>query len=647
MIINMNVPSMDSHRNMKIQGVKQALSSARLASGLRVNSAADDAAGLAISEKMRGQIRGLAMGSKNMADGQALCTTGDGGLDQISSMLIRIRELIVQAANDTNTLSDRENIQMEIDQLLDEIDQTAERVEYNTIKILSTPSGFISHSDNTVTTMSEYGTSSTTTDTVTKYEKYPRNTPPANVGDSITTTQPPTSATNNYTNASYSKSVTEAGKASNGRIINKTTEIWTTTETTEYLTQQSTRKLTRLENPESMAATDPRLVTAAGVPKFQSIAPTGVPQSDVMQIYGDTSKAVVTINGTNYVLYDENAGNYIQPPPTQTTGTSGTSSQTVTTWVIEGLEIRQTVSSSDNNDNYSILFYFRNVGGGSLDFSYKFVMDLMNTYGSGDTATVYSGADGSAATLTTNDVQVVISDWAGASDALRPSAVHGDIDNLFADDTAIPADPGSFKGHSGAAYIYNATLNAGGYVFSMMNYIVTYRNAYYMEEEITERTIGSDSFNETTERTVITEEASPALWIQQGANEIQGMWLQLADVRLASLLDTFAFDGAFYDLPKVSSHEICQPSLVQMDAAIAKVTDFRVNFGVCINRLEMGIRGVDISHENLSASESRIRDADMALEMMVLTKSNVLQQAATSMLTQANQLPQTALQLLR
>jgi len=137
MVVQTNVLALNTHRNMKIVGVTQARAAARLSSGYRINSAADDAAGLAISEKMRAQIRGLDMASKNAQDAQALVNVAEGGLQEITNMIQRIRELTIQSGTDTNHISDRELIQKEVDQLISEIDARASQVEYNKKTLLN------------------------------------------------------------------------------------------------------------------------------------------------------------------------------------------------------------------------------------------------------------------------------------------------------------------------------------------------------------------------------------------------------------------------------------------------------------------------------------------------------------------------------
>ena len=140
MVVRTNVLALNSHRNLGNVGNQQARSSARLSSGFRINSAADDAAGLAISEGMRNQIRGLDQASRNAQDAISLIQTTEGGMSTIGEMVGRVRELVVQASNDTYTGGadgpDRGLIQREINQILSEISDTATRLEFNRRSLL-------------------------------------------------------------------------------------------------------------------------------------------------------------------------------------------------------------------------------------------------------------------------------------------------------------------------------------------------------------------------------------------------------------------------------------------------------------------------------------------------------------------------------
>ena len=137
MRINNNIMALNSHRVYGINSGNLGRNVERLSSGFRVNRAADDAAGLAISEKMRSQVRGLNMASRNSLDGVSLVQTAEGGMQTIQNILQRMRELAVQAGNDTNQFEDRAALQLEINQLLDEIDQIANYTEFNEMTLLS------------------------------------------------------------------------------------------------------------------------------------------------------------------------------------------------------------------------------------------------------------------------------------------------------------------------------------------------------------------------------------------------------------------------------------------------------------------------------------------------------------------------------
>lgn len=136
MRINHNIAALNTHRQLGANNGAAGKALEKLSSGLRINRAGDDAAGLAISEKMRGQIRGLEMATKNAQDGISLIQTAEGALNETHSILQRMRELAVQADNGTSTIDDRREIQKEINQLIEEIDRISTDTEFNTQKLL-------------------------------------------------------------------------------------------------------------------------------------------------------------------------------------------------------------------------------------------------------------------------------------------------------------------------------------------------------------------------------------------------------------------------------------------------------------------------------------------------------------------------------
>lgn len=137
MRIQHNIAALNTHRNLGANQASAAKNLEKLSSGFKINRAGDDAAGLAISEKMRGQISGLDMASKNASDSISLIQTAEGALSETHSILQRMRELAVQSSNDTNTSEDREKLQSEVDQLAKEINRISNTTEFNTKNLLN------------------------------------------------------------------------------------------------------------------------------------------------------------------------------------------------------------------------------------------------------------------------------------------------------------------------------------------------------------------------------------------------------------------------------------------------------------------------------------------------------------------------------
>lgn len=137
MIVQHNMTALNANRQLGVTNTNLARSTEKLSSGYRINRASDDAAGLSISEKMRGQIRGLKQASTNAQDGQSLIQTAEGAMNEIHSVLQRMRELTVQASNDTNVSADRKAIAKEVRALTSEINRIATQTQFNTMGLLS------------------------------------------------------------------------------------------------------------------------------------------------------------------------------------------------------------------------------------------------------------------------------------------------------------------------------------------------------------------------------------------------------------------------------------------------------------------------------------------------------------------------------
>lgn len=141
MRINHNIAALNSHRQLSANNANASKNMEKLSSGLRINRAGDDAAGLSISEKMRGQIRGLDQASRNSQDGISMIQTAEGSLNEVHSILQRMRELAVQSSNDTNVQADRDALDLEFQQLGKEVARISTDTEFNTQKLLNGAAG--------------------------------------------------------------------------------------------------------------------------------------------------------------------------------------------------------------------------------------------------------------------------------------------------------------------------------------------------------------------------------------------------------------------------------------------------------------------------------------------------------------------------
>lgn len=186
MIINHNIAALNTHRQLSSNNAGASKSLEKLSSGLRINRAGDDAAGLAISEKMRGQIRGLEQASRNSQDGISLIQTAEGALNETHSILQRMRELAVQSGNDTNTAQDRTNLQDEMDQLGKEIDRIRDTTQFNTKNLIDGSMDKTTVAAANVNTNTALDASTATGDALTALLDKDGNNLGIAVGDSIT-----------------------------------------------------------------------------------------------------------------------------------------------------------------------------------------------------------------------------------------------------------------------------------------------------------------------------------------------------------------------------------------------------------------------------------------------------------------------------
>ena len=635
-IVRTNVMSLNSHRNLGLVGNQQNRASQRLSSGFRINSAADDAAGLGISEKMRSQIRGLDQASRNGQDGISLIQTAEGAMSTINEMVTRVRELVIQAANDTNahndlggeatwSQSDRTRIQAEINQILDEIDATRNRVEFNTRRLIDGSLG--SRGATTAPAMSA--------EMRALFEEFMADGTNAADIDNWLALQEDNEALREFMDdviafngqmAGIQTFIGAAGAFSPGMLaavqdaVSAAIDEWVErvadgdiTNTTEaqqalFLNEAVVRHLNE-QNSDINLAVGAITLTAA---QWTVDTPGGsIGVNSTNAIATGLGAVAATVDAIRTAFAVAMVGQLDQPTAPTTTGDPvvGNSADAYTpiappaTWIIPAAVTTAWVEAFDAGD---------------------LLADIATEIG--------------VATLGANEQERLLNeeladneDWAALYEAF------GDIETLLeaanAPDVAAPEGPG-------VPLWFQIGANAN-------------QGVHLSIEDV-----GVAALAEVGTRTGAVVDAILGAFEREGnqlptgmTTEEQREWAaQFTFDNLRSFLDgdTYATStayGATGGVLRMSGEEI-NLFITSIDLALSHVTDQRSNLGAMQNRLEFTIENLDIASENLSAAESRIRDADMAREMMRLTQANVLQQAAISMLAQANQAPQSVLQLL-
>lgn len=568
MVVNTNVLAVNSHRNMKNTTALQARSSARLSSGLKINSAADDAAGLAISEKMRAQIRGLDMASKNTQDATSLIQTAEGGMQEVDNMIQRMRELTVQAANGTNEFNtenggDRQKIQDELNMLAEEIDSMSDRVEFNNKKVISG-------------------------DYADDYKA--RKDSLQNTIDKSTATL---AAINPADTATLKTAYDAADVVVNGN--GTAANIGTDAAEASFAPMVSAYKA-----KVALAKTDVAAIGAA----MSSIVPGSGDKLAAL----DPGSATFETDLVDALKTFAKDPAIIDVPGLTTAGAKFVDDLSKATTLAQVATAAATVKTSGTAATAN----------GPLDKMAVALDKLVNTtngtYGK-DVATF-------AATYVLAGSNLPKNTASGAPTVNTNAAFLNELDKAkVANATAKETLANTKKAFDDRTTATNDATKAIA--------------------DSTQALVALEA-----EHTANPENFRPGLFFQVGANADQKLEISIKSVSTQALGLRDAHGKFNIDVVTEDSSAISN-LIDRIDDALTYVTSERSKLGAAQNRLEYTQKSLDISSENLTASESRIRDTDMAKEMMNLTKANVLSQAAQSMLAQANQAPQGVLQLLR
>ncbi|MGM0973544.1 MAG: flagellin [Bacillota bacterium] len=506
MRINHNIAALNTYRQLNTASTAQGKSMEKLSSGLRINKAGDDAAGLAISEKMRGQIRGLDMAAKNAQDGVSLLQTAEGALNETHDILQRMRELAVQSSNDTNTNTDREELQKEVDQLAKEITRIAENTEFNTKKLIN---GAADSDEGGQAFTFHIG---------------------ANTGQSLSV------SIKSMTAESLGVTGTAAAEGSSGsatitpgtlNAANGTVSTPNSIVEGEYTVEANDTEdgYELLDSEGTVVATSSDGITFEG-----NGVGDGSVSAETLEFDDAVTSGTVTVgnDGSVQATSVEEVGGETETPAT-VDATLNAANGTVSTpnSIVEG---EYTIEANDAGDGYELL-----------------------------------DSEGTA--------------------------------------VATSSDGITFEGNG----VGDGSVSAETLV---------------LDEAVTSGTV--TVANDGTVTVTLPQEESeetPATGSVGTSESVTGI--------------------------NISTQSAANDAIDVINTAIESVSAERSKLGAYQNRLEHSINNLNTSSENLTAAESRVRDVDMAKEMMAQTKNSILSQAAQAMLAQSNQMPQGVLQLLR
>ena len=487
--------ALNSHRNLGLVGNQQRTAASRLSSGFRINSGADDAAGLAISEGMRAQIRGMNQASRNSQDGISLIQTAEGYTQTITELSQRMRTLSIQAANDTNSDLQREFIAGEMGQLMSEIERIWDTATFNGQGVFE-------------------GAGTTGLALLAGLD-------PSNAADAATIFNRTSAATD---------------------VRNEALRV-------QGLIQSERGNIDGIRN------------FLAAVESF--LAPGGLYHGDATATLDDLFDAVANAGGFADADEVEAAWDAI-------------------------VAVLEDAAFADLNTAIGDLNTANGVAAGQAGF-----IETINI----STGGITNIADGDLDdTVTLNAVAGIVNNMLNRLDAAN-NAIAG-----FARGQAPGTDEGILAGD------------------------------FFLQ-------VGPDGSEPGIGHSLQVSGDGGQL-----GSTIDNVADGIADVRMA--LGGSRGQFLVTDDMLLNNHQTFSAFTSTVDSFLNNVNALRAGLGAVQNRLEFTIENLDVAAENLSASESRIRDADMAQEMMRLTQANVLQQAATAMLAQANQAPQSVLQLL-
>lgn len=671
--INTNVASLNAQRNLGSSQADLNESMQRLSSGLRINSAKDDAAGLAISDRMTSQIRGLNQAARNANDGISLAQTAEGALQESTNILQRIRELSVQSANDTNTQSDRDSLQAEVGQLQEELDRIAKTTQFNGQNLLD---GSMEGVDNQATF--QVGANAGESQTIS-FSIDSANTAELSYEGTVISA----------TSGIVAEGTTVTSGISAGDVIVNGTDVAANGDIAQNAATIAAA-ITAVDSDITATATNVQSLA------FGELATGGATSYTNLQVSGDALTAGdLEINGVS-IIADGDVGSIVAAINAADVGVTATANDTtITTGVITNLTIPDPGGGGLSTYVFDLTVdgdkdWVNPYAGGSLTLTDENLTSAINLHFPDDDIYATVNADNTITFTATGE-------YAGASlelSASRASSGLADFDDAEFAAVAVVAGSYNLSSSEGIAITGNDVSDAGDGLSVTTN---TYQlqiddgtttqtitfdantdgnsDSRVSKEEIATAINDNDNFtasvNEETGQIDIakTEDDGQNLTFTEILNGVSGDGFTAgsattyygsvslnsdSDIAFTGTNDGLAAVGlsavgnatTTIDQLNITSREGATIAISSVDAALSQIDTIRGDLGAVQNRFESTISNLQNVSENLSAARSRILDADIAEETSAMTKQNILQQAGVSILAQANQAPQLALSLL-
>lgn len=606
MRINYNVSSIIAKNALNNNDKRVAASTQKLSSGCKINSAADNASGLAIARRMNAQIKSLEQANQNANDGLSAVNTADGAMSEMHDILQRMNELAIQAANGTNADSDRKMVQEEIDQLVLEIDRIANTTEFNAQKLLDGSFAYKAYTNTENVKVMSYseGVASGTyaigqltyyhyEDKTTKYE-IKENEKRDTDGNLVDITYE--GKDGDITHKEYYETDNDQDKLVNSLVKNASVDQY-----------KDIRNMKAFPDGSKVTVEDDNIVI-----KAENNFEIKLTLNDRTPLGAVTTTTVSTAKGVESITkeYDKSI--------------TGNSSVVTTTSYSKVTSYRNIalIDSKGNRHYIKKLNFFQNADSSGEPLA-------------GSSTEIYTGFKGDNG----RDLKDDLSDLFKRENP--DCAIQ--IDKVEFDETT---PPGQFK------ISYTATDGKTGQVSQNTVTLDFYQDTNDFGAPMTQKTLENYKYSETlTTRTqytigkgtqddciAIDVTGMGAMVVQVGANKGQYIELEIPALNTVNL--------GIDDLD-VTTEDSATAAIDTIGAAINQLSAVRAKIGAYANRLEHTITNLDTSTENVTAAYSRIMDVDMATEMTEYSTVQVLVQASTSMLAQANERPQQVLQLLQ